>query len=393
VCRDPANLQRVVDHVLVRRESAATARSRLSLMASSSSSTSNPDLSNNLDSLSLSEPIDPWSRPIDDNDYPEDATVAATSTGGGNPDAAPPESDKPPPLPIETPPFASSIPKVHVDQTVLAEFDPLGNKVEQEAKNAWEQSEPHPPVVPLKPSPTQSDPVAQVKPTPSPTNAQSLPPPAPIPIPVPQITHKPLPDPNFTSTTQDPAQSISRSTTPSLSGLAAIARTFIPKSPVRTSRPLSIDQATVIASPTTATFGVTIQEQGSNHKRSQSQGPALFPLNPEAHSKHDESRPQTPGSAPRTPKSAAKDVDKDQPPPFDFQSFLEQMKSKPAEPVAKYLRSCVPDIVTAYSDRSIIVCRFLANFAKRTFTVNDQVKLIHDFLNVRSKPPRSQNSI
>ena len=26
--------------------------------------------------------------------------------------------------------------------------------------------------------------------------------------------------------------------------------------------------------------------------------------------------------------------------------------------------------------------RFLSNFAKRTFTVNDQVKLINDFLNV-----------
>ncbi|THH27135.1 hypothetical protein EUX98_g7057 [Antrodiella citrinella] len=39
------------------------------------------------------------------------------------------------------------------------------------------------------------------------------------------------------------------------------------------------------------------------------------------------------------------------------------MKLKPAEPVAKYLRS------------------FLGNFAKRTFTVNDQVKLINDFLN------------
>ncbi|EJU03773.1 hypothetical protein DACRYDRAFT_21223 [Dacryopinax primogenitus] len=49
-------------------------------------------------------------------------------------------------------------------------------------------------------------------------------------------------------------------------------------------------------------------------------------------------------------------------PPFDFQKFLDQMKSKSAEPVAKYLRS------------------FLHNFQKRTFPVTDQVKLIHDFL-------------
>lgn len=345
-------------------------------MASSSPPTSNPD------SLALSEPIDPWSHPIDDND-PEDLIVA----NGGNTDAPPPQSDKPQPLPSETPPFASSVPKVHVDQTVLDEFDPQGNKVEQEAKKAWEQSEPHPPVVPPKSPPTQSDPVTQDEPTTLPTNVQSLPPPAPIPVPapvpVPSVTDKPLPDPD--STTQDPPQPISRSTTPSLSGLAAIARTFIPRSPVRTSRPLSIDQATMIASPTTATFGVTTHGQGSSHKRSQSQGPAPSSSDHDSHSKSDENRSQTPGSAPRTPKSAAKDVDKDQPPPFDFQFFLEQMKSKPAEHVAKYLRSCVPAIVTTRPDRLTIVCRFLTNFAKRTFTVNDQMKLIHDFLNVRSK--------
>ena len=35
--------------------------------------------------------------------------------------------------------------------------------------------------------------------------------------------------------------------------------------------------------------------------------------------------------------AAAKDKD----PPFDFQKFLDQMKTKSAEPVARYLRSCV----------------------------------------------------
>ena len=33
-----------------------------------------------------------------------------------------------------------------------------------------------------------------------------------------------------------------------------------------------------------------------------------------------------------------------------------------------------------------MIPRFLTNFAKRTFTVNDQVRLIHDFLNVRPCP-------
>jgi Rab5 GDP/GTP exchange factor len=33
---------------------------------------------------------------------------------------------------------------------------------------------------------------------------------------------------------------------------------------------------------------------------------------------------------------------KDKDPPFDFQKFLDQMKTKSAEPVARYLRSFVP---------------------------------------------------
>ncbi|KXN84246.1 Vacuolar protein sorting-associated protein 9a [Leucoagaricus sp. SymC.cos] len=56
---------------------------------------------------------------------------------------------------------------------------------------------------------------------------------------------------------------------------------------------------------------------------------------------------------------------------FDFQKFLDQMKTRSAEPVSKYLRS------------------FLSNFAKRTFTVNDQIKIINDFLNFISGQMRS----
>ena len=157
-------------------------RSRSQLMASSSS-TSNPDPPQNLDALSLSEPIDPWSRPLDDND-PEDHTVATNlptpPPKDGDVDGAPAGPDEPPPLPAQTPPFASSQPKVQVNQAVLDEFDPLGNKVEQEAKEAWERSEPHPPVPP-KPSPPQSDPPTQDEPAPLPPSTRSLPPPVPIP--------------------------------------------------------------------------------------------------------------------------------------------------------------------------------------------------------------------
>jgi hypothetical protein len=69
---------------------------------------------------------------------------------------------------------------------------------------------------------------------------------------------------------------------------------------------------------------------------------------------------------PSQERAAAKDKD----PPFDFQKFLDQMKTKSAEPVARYLRS------------------FLSNFARRTFTVSDQVKLINDFLNFISQKMR-----
>ncbi|CED82917.1 Vacuolar assembly/sorting protein VPS9 [Phaffia rhodozyma] len=59
---------------------------------------------------------------------------------------------------------------------------------------------------------------------------------------------------------------------------------------------------------------------------------------------------------------------------FDFPKFLEQLKSKPAEPVAKYLKS------------------FLMNFAKKSFSMNEMIKLIHDFLQfisarMREVPP------
>ncbi|THV02504.1 hypothetical protein K435DRAFT_963018 [Dendrothele bispora CBS 962.96] len=56
--------------------------------------------------------------------------------------------------------------------------------------------------------------------------------------------------------------------------------------------------------------------------------------------------------------------------PFDFQLFLDQIKLRSAEPVAKYLKS------------------FLSNFTKRTFTLNDQIKIINDFLNFISKQMR-----
>lgn len=76
---------------------------------------------------------------------------------------------------------------------------------------------------------------------------------------------------------------------------------------------------------------------------------------------------------------------KDKDPSFDFQRFLDQMKSKGAEPIAKYLRSWV-FLRSAKWNLSDPYDRFLSNFAKRTFSVNDQIKIINDFLNVCVPP-------
>ncbi len=48
--------------------------------------------------------------------------------------------------------------------------------------------------------------------------------------------------------------------------------------------------------------------------------------------------------------------------PFDFHRFLEQLRNKKADPVARYLKS------------------FLTEFAKRQWMVHEQVKIISDFL-------------
>ena len=74
-----------------------------------------------------------------------------------------------------------------------------------------------------------------------------------------------------------------------------------------------------------------------------------------------------------------------EPPAFDFQKFLDQMKAKSAEPIAKYLRSYVSLVSLTKTMRAMLMSRFnrfLNNFTKRTFTVADQIKLINDFLGV-----------
>lgn len=84
------------------------------------------------------------------------------------------------------------------------------------------------------------------------------------------------------------------------------------------------------------------------------------------------SNPQESTEAPLTPSMSRNLPPPPQPDPepdlpFDFHRFLEQLRHRTADPVAKYLRS------------------FLLEFAKRQWLVHEQVKLISDFLEFISK--------
>ncbi|KAK0214745.1 hypothetical protein IW262DRAFT_1402491 [Armillaria fumosa] len=204
------------------------------------------------------------------------------------------------------------VPELANAQEVLEEFDPLVNQEENDARKAWESSEGHPP--PTNPSP--------VAPTP-PSKDQTSPP-------------------------NDVQASSS-----SFPSLAALARSFqMPK--LTHSRPLSLDMAKPVPSPDTL----------SSFASQQQRPPKPEPITQE---NPEPSRTSTPGII--RGDSPAVDQSKGDP-PFDFQKFLDQMKSRNAEAVSKYLKS------------------FLSNFAKCTFTVSDQIKIINDFLNFIAKQMR-----
>ncbi|EIW58590.1 guanine nucleotide exchange factor VPS9 [Trametes versicolor FP-101664 SS1] len=208
---------------------------------------------------------------------------------------------------------------------ILLEFDPLASAEESAAQNAWSSSAGHPP-------------------PPAPINVEGDVPPS-SPDPAPSPPHTPSP-PNRAS-----------SPIPTFPALAALARTFALPLTSRGQRPRSIDTATAVPSPATISSFAKQQD-------------ALPPRRPQDISPSGAQDAVASSSGRSTPSGKGKELE---PPTFDFQKFLDQMKAKGAEPVAKYLRS------------------FLSNFAKRTFTVNDQVKLINDFLNFISARMRDSD--
>ncbi|KAF8809504.1 hypothetical protein BYT27DRAFT_7094447 [Phlegmacium glaucopus] len=203
---------------------------------------------------------------------------------------------------------------------VLSEFDPLVSYEEKAAREAWETSEGHPPPphTPSPPPPPLKDLYIS-----SPTSPEAL-------------------SPDTIASAPSATTTMSSSSFPSF---AALARTFA--IPLGRPRPLSLDAtAKAIPSPSTSSSFATQQEISSSER-----------LDTGKSSTFGSSSPSRSGSGTASPVPRPADG------AFDFQRFLDQMKTKSADPVSKYLRS------------------FLSNFAKRTFTVNDQVKIINDFLN------------
>ncbi|KAI0272546.1 hypothetical protein BC834DRAFT_817077 [Gloeopeniophorella convolvens] len=209
---------------------------------------------------------------------------------------------------------------------ILDTFDPLAHHEEQGAREAWASAEGRPP-----PLPPKQDPEPRAQPSKPPVQDSTAP---------------------------------SSSTFPSF---ASLARTFaLPSLPNMNislvagtrSRPRSLESATLMPTPVhPGSFAV--QQDAETSSRGSPKADSRPPPAPEVQS-----------ALRREDPSQERIAGKDKDPPFDFQKFLDQMKSKSAEPVARYLRS------------------FLTNFAKRTFTVADQVKLINDFLNFISQKMR-----
>ena len=77
--------------------------------------------------------------------------------------------------------------------------------------------------------------------------------------------------------------------------------------------------------------------------------------------------PSSPNSSMSLPKFSPPEPDPEPDLPFDFHRFLEQLRHRTADPVAKFLRS------------------FLIEFGKKQWMVHEQVKIINDFLTFINK--------
>jgi len=200
-----------------------------------------------------------------------------------------------------------------VSKDVLSEFDPLAESAEEQAAHdAWETAESHPPPPPS--SLSHSVPAKDDQ--------------HPLELPMRTVS---LLESGPTSSTP---QSVSPTPSASFPSLAAFARTFSIPSFSPKQRPLSLDVAKPVASPSTLSSFAVQQEQrtgDSEDKRFSVPSTSKPPVRSGA------STPVT-----RDPGDGGGNGTKPAEGQFDFQKFLDQMKTRSAEPVSKYLRSCVP---------------------------------------------------
>ena len=178
---------------------------------------------------------------------------------------------------------------------ILNTFDPLAHHEEQSAREAWANAEGHP--LPVRPP--KQGPVPQESGNPSSSSSTF---------------------PSFSSF----ARSFALPSLPNMSiSLVAGTRT----------RPQSLDTAMVVQTPVHPVSFAAQQDAELSTRGSPKMDAVTLPTQ------------VVHGALRRNDLSHERPGGKDRDPPFDFQKFLDQMKTKSAEPVARYLRSCVPDPV------------------------------------------------
>ena len=193
--------------------------------------------------------------------------------------------------------LTTSEPKNEGSREVLSEFDPLVSHEEIAAREAWEASESHPPL-------------------------PSTPPPA-LPLKDLYISSPTSQEASSPDTAPSEKANTSSSSFPSF---AKLAKTF--SIPLGRSRPPSID----------TTAKAMLSQSTSSHFAAQhgnSLPERLDTAKSSASRSEESSTLKSSGSGTISP--APKPTDG----AFDFQRFLDQMKSKSADPVSKYLRSYV----------------------------------------------------
>lgn len=182
-------------------------------------------------------------------------------------------------------------PRVHTD--ILDTFDPLAHHEEQSAREAWAKAEGHPP----PPAPPQRDPQAPPQES-GPALSSSF--------------------PSFSSL----ARSLVLPSLPNMN-ISLVAGTR--------SRPQSMETAHILHTPIhPGTFASQQDAETSVRGSPKTDAAVISPESVQNVLRRDNPSRERPGGG------------KDKEPSFDFQKFLDQMRTKSAEPVARYLRSCVP---------------------------------------------------